>query len=354
MHNYAQLQGHAGTRVLAPVKGDAYGHGAVPVARALQAAGCAWLGVATVEEGLELRQAGIDLPILLHSGAGLTGADAAVAAELTCAVFSVPSLKRLDAAARRARRVVPVHLKVDTGMSRIGVLPEQVHDFLTVLATCDNLHLDGLMTHFARADVDVDAIATQRARFEAVREQILAAGHRPTFVHADNSAATLRDGPHYDLVRPGIALYGAEVGGDIDTSGLRPVMSLHSAVHFVHHVAAGVSVSYGGTWTATRPTRLAVIPIGYADGYLRALSNQASVLIAGQRAPLRGRVCMDLIIVDTTDIDAPVEEGTPVVLFGQQGDEQISAGELAGLAGTISYEVLAGLGARVPRVWVNA
>ena len=354
-HNFHTLRARlpAGTRVLCPVKGDAYGHGAPQVARALASAGCEWFGVATVEEGLQLRSNRIEAPILLLSGAGLRGSDAAIASKLTSVLFDVASAKRLNAAAKRASRVVPVHLKVDTGMGRLGIRPEGWVDFVNAVGAQDNLHIDGVLTHLASADTDPTATATQMALFEEAVRAVRELGHHPTLIHADNSAGVLAYAHKLDLVRPGIALYGGSPGAAAESTDLRPALSVHTQVLSVKDIPAGTPISYGGTWVSEEPSRMAILPIGYADGYPRALSNRASVLINGQRAPLRGRGCMDLIVVDITQISGPVSEGSPVVLLGGQADAFIGADELASQAGTISYEVMSALTARIPRRWIQ-
>ena len=352
-HNARLLRRRAGegTRVLAAVKADAYGHGAVAVARRLERDGVDWFGVATVEEGLELRSHGIGAPILLFSGPGRLGADAAVSQDLTCVVGDVQTAKRLNAAASRARRTVPVHLKLDTGMSRIGVMPDDWAAFVTLVGSLDNLHIDGVMTHLASADDGSPRTVAQLARFQRGLDVVAQQGHRPTFVHCDNSAGILGHDHGFGLVRPGISLYGPNPGGEVGDDDLRAALTWRTDVLNTKWIDAGTEVSYGGTWTAPRRTCLAVLPVGYADGYPRILSGRADVLVNGHRCPIRGRVCMDLMMVDVTEHSETTEQGTEVVLIGEQGGERIGASELAHLADTISYEILVGISGRVPRVW---
>ncbi len=349
--NFATLRDHAkrGSRMLAAVKANAYGHGAPQVARALAVAGCEWFGVATVEEGLELRNSGIAQPILLLSGAGRTGMEASVVNELTNVVYDVGAALRLNEAAARQQRIVPIHIKVDTGMGRLGVMPSEWALFLDAIGACPSLHIEGVLTHFSHADESPQQTAEQVERFETAIAAVHARGWKPTFVHADNSAGMLGFEHRYNMARPGISLYGPAPGPSFEP--LEPAMTLRTEVLFSKFIPAGTPVSYAGTWTSKRPTQLAILPIGYADGYPRALGGRAHVLVHGQRAPIRGRVCMDLTMVDVTDIQGNVEEGTPVVLLGSQGAARIGVTELADLAETISYEVLTGLADRVPRTW---
>ena len=343
------------TGILAAVKGDAYGHGAELCALALQEAGCDWFGVALVEEGKALRAAGVTRPILAMGGIGLAGAEEAMDARLTPVISDLASAERLDRAAARRHEPVSVHLKVDTGMGRLGVPMPHWESFLDRLAELRWLRVDGICTHFAESDGPTEGAATstreQARRFlEAVRAA-RARGFRPALLHTANSGAVIGY-PEYafDLVRPGLLLYGYNPGGPTCALPLQPVMEVRTRVLLVRDLPAGVGVSYGRTWVTPRPSRIATLPVGYADGYPRSLSNRAEVLIAGHRAPVRGRVCMDLVMVDVTDIPAPVEVGDEVVLLGAQGDASISAWDLARAADTIPYEILAGFSQRVPRV----
>ncbi|MFT6159210.1 MAG: alanine racemase [Myxococcota bacterium] len=277
--------------------------------------------------------------------------EASVVNELTNVVYDVAAALRLNEVAVRQQRIVPIHIKVDTGMGRLGVMPAEWSVFLDAIGACSSLHVEGVLTHFAHADESPERTAEQVASFESAIAAVHARGWKPTFVHADNSAATLGFHHRYNMARPGISLYGPRPGPSFEP--LEPAMALRTEVLFAKHIPSGTKVSYAGTWTSARPTQLAVLPIGYADGYPRVLGGRAHVLIHGQRAPIRGRVCMDLTMVDVTDIQGTIEEGTPVVLFGSQGNARIDVAELAGLAGTISYEILTGLTERVPRTWIT-
>jgi alanine racemase len=347
-----------GCGLLAMVKADAYGHGAQLVARVLEAEGVELLGVALIEEGLALREVGVRSEILVLGGAYSGGWDALVEARLCPAVFREDHLEAFAAAARRHGVEPRAHLKVDTGMARLGAMPQEVPALL-VRARALGVALDGVLSHFANADL-ADAATTreQLERFKTVLRQVDGAGFRPRWRHLANSAAlvalpTARDGKLLNLVRPGVALYGLSSAPWITPERpLEPVLSWKTAIVHLKEVPTGTAVSYGGTWTAQRPTRIATLPVGYADGYARRLSNRAQVLVRGQRAPVVGRVCMDLCMVDVTDVpDASLED--EVVLLGRQGAEDIGATELAGWAETISYEVLCAVGARVPRVAVG-
>jgi alanine racemase len=350
--------GAPGSGLLAMVKANAYGHGAELVARALEAEGVELLGVALIEEGLALRAAGVRSEILVLGGAYQGGWDVLVEAGLTPAVFREDHLEAFATAAHRRGVEARAHLKVDTGMARLGALPGEVPPLLARARTLA-VTLDGVLSHFANADL-ADATATRRqlVDFRAVLEQLERAGFRPRWRHLANSAALVampeaRDGKVFNLVRPGLALYGlAPAPWLAAAQPLEPVLSWKTAIVHLKDVPTGTAVSYGGTWTARRPTRIATLPVGYADGYPRRLSNRAQVLVRSRRAPVVGRVCMDLCMVDVSDVPA-VSLDDEVVLLGRQGAEAIDATELAGWAETISYEVLCGVGARVPRVAVG-
>lgn len=346
------------TGTLTAVKGDAYGHGAVRVALALEEAGCDWFGVALVEEGKELRAAGVTRPILCMGGVSLAGADEAIQARLTPVLSDMATAERLNQAAGNRHDPVGVHLKVDTGMGRLGVPLPHWEAFLDRLSDLKWLRVDGICTHFAESDGGGEGARVftreQTRRFlEAVRAA-RARGFRPSLLHTANSGAVLSY-PEYafDLVRPGLLLYGYNPAGRESPLPLQPVMRVATRVLVVRDLPAGVGVSYGRTWITPRPSRIATLPVGYADGYPRALSNRGEVLIHGHRAPVRGRVCMDLTMVDVTDVPAPVDAGDEVVLLGEQGNQKITAWDLAEQADTIPYEILAGLSDRVPRVYIG-
>jgi alanine racemase len=273
-----------------------------------------------------------------------------VSLDVTCTVFDADAARALDDAAHALQRRAAVHVKVDTGMGRLGLHPQQVGTFLRVLADLPGLQVQGLYTHFATADSADESFARlQLARFEDVLSELHADGLRPPMVHAANSAALLRfPQARYDMVRPGIACYGLSPAAETTLpADFRPVLSFHTEVAQVKSLPVGIPLSYGCTYVTPRPSRIATIPVGYADG-LRRSPPWRVVLIGGQRAPIVGRICMDYAMVDVTEI-AEVKRGDPVVLIGVQGDECITADEVAGWLGTINYEVVSTLLPRVPR-----
>jgi len=353
--NVRALRRQAGAALLmAVVKANAYGHGAVPVAEAAVTAGADWLGVAFADEGMALRQAGLTAPILILGYSPPTAADKVVAQRLTPAVADWSVAVALSAAAARAGVRQDVHVKVDTGMHRFGLDPADVLAFVAGLEQLPNLRFAGLFTHFATADeADKTGARQQLARFQMVRQALATAGRPAPLSHAAASAAIL-DLPeaHLDLVRAGISLYGLYPSSVVSRAvPLRPVLQWKTRVARVFDVAAGEGVSYGFTWRAPSPARLALLPVGYGDGFRRGLSNRGQVLIAGRRAPIRGRVCMDQTVVEVTQIPG-VRPGDEVVLIGRQEEETITVEEMAEWLGTINYEVVTGLMARLPRLYL--
>ena len=354
-HNVRHLAARAaGAEMMVVLKADAYGHGAVPVAHTALRSGATWLGVACVPEARTLRAAGIRAPILVLGYTPGWQAREAVGLDLTLAVFDLETARAFGHAARALDATVRVHVKVDTGMHRLGVAAEEAAGFVRALAGVDGLEVTGLFTHFACADdpspTGVAASDAQVAAFTTVLADLEATGDRPAVVHASNSAGLLcRDDAVYDLVRPGIAVYGLPPGPEVPVGDLRPVLAWRSQVAQVHDLAAGTSVGYGHTWTADRPSRVATVPVGYADGLRRAPATWRYVLVRGRPAPLAGRVSMDQISVDVTDI-AGVRRGDEVVLIGRQGSEELPATLVADWLGTSPYEVVAEILARVPRL----
>ncbi len=352
-HNVRALRErlNPGAALMAVVKANGYGHGALTAARAALSGGAQMLAVATVEEGEALRLGGVAAPVLVLGNAESVGAQAAVRLGLAQTVYDRSGVDALREAARSLGFPAAVHLKVDTGMGRLGVRGEaEAVRLAREIAGMPELRAEGVFTHFACADEPErdDYTRMQMRRFEAVLAALEREGLRPALRHAANSAATLRfPMTHYDLVRTGIAMYDAPpVGSD---AALRPAMRWVTRASLVKEIEAGESVSYGAAFTAARPTRVMTLPVGYADGYRRALAGQASVLVRGRRAPIIGRVCMDQCMADVTDIPS-CAAGDEVVLMGAQGDAAISAEELAGWMGTIAYEALLAPSARVPRV----
>lgn len=356
-HNLATLRQLVGPGVgiMAVVKADAYGHGGVAVARALEAERVDWLGVALPEEGLEVRAAGVATPILCLGGFWPGQEHDVVAAGLTPAIYRVDQLDTLNAAAAAAGKQVAFHLKVDTGMGRLGVPAAALDDFVSGLGRFTHCECEGLMTHFASSDVPglIAYSEQQLARYHDAAALLERHGIALRWRHLANSATTHAfPEARGNLVRPGATLYGfkrdvlAPRPPDLD---LRPVMRLRSTVEFLKRVGAGESLGYGCTFTTARDSIVATIPIGYADGVRRALSNCGQVLVHGSPAPIIGRVSMDLTLIDVTDIDG-VSLGDEVVLFGE---DALRVEHVAATAGTISYEVTCGVSKRVPRVYAG-
>ncbi|OQY22163.1 MAG: alanine racemase [Desulfobacteraceae bacterium 4572_35.2] len=352
-HNYQMIrQGlSASFGVLAVVKADAYGHGAAEVAKVLQRLGANLLGVAIAEEGVELRDSGIAMPILVLGGPWPGQEDLIIRQNLQVTVFEAEQLQRLEQAASRAGCRCCCHLKIDTGMGRLGVLPANLETILAQFKCSDHLVVDGVMTHFAVADSESHPYTEQQLKlFLQCVQQVRDAGFSPRYIHAANSAATfsqMTDG--CNLVRPGIALYGGQPFSE-HALALRPVMSLRTKIAHLKTLPAGCGVSYGLHFVTKRPSVIAAIPVGYADGYNRLLSNGGSALVRGQRVAVAGTVCMDWTLLDVTDIDG-VCAGDEVTLLGCDGDECVSAEQWAEQIGTISYEVFCQISKRVPRYY---
>jgi alanine racemase len=348
-HNVRTLRRIAApSALLAVVKADGYGHGAVPVARAALAAGATALGVALTEEGAQLRAAGIDAEILLLSQQPPEQASAIVAHRLTPVVYTPEGLRSLASVAPPG---YPVQVKVDTGMHRVGVAPADAVALVDAVVAA-GLEWAGVFTHLAIADEPLDPFtATQLAEFDAVLAALHAAGHEPPLVHAANSAGLLaHPAARRDMVRAGVAMYGIEPGPELGglVTGLRPAMSLKARVSHVKRLTAGQRISYGLRYTFGGDATVATVPLGYADGVPRRLAGTGGqVLIGGRRLPIAGVVTMDQFTVDAGD--QQLEVGDEVVLLGRQGDEEIRAEEWAERLGTIPYEVVCGVSARVPR-----
>ncbi|MCZ7545821.1 MAG: alanine racemase [Anaerolineae bacterium] len=359
MHNVRALKAHVGgpVEVIAVVKANGYGHGAAEAARAALAGGATRLAVARVDEGVALRQAGLAAPILVMGYAPPDAAPFIVAHNLTATLTTWEAAQAVSAQAEAAGRRAPVHVKVDTGMGRFGLLPEEAAAFVDQVAALPGLDLEGMFTHFAVADEPAEASRAytrqQFARFTDVLRAVAAAGHRLRVRHCANSAATLFHAEtHLDAVRPGIAIYGLRPNAEVAPPvALQPALALQSRVARVRTLPPGSSISYGRTYTTTRPTPVALVPVGYGDGYHRLLSNRGAVLINGQRAPIVGRVCMDQFVVDVTGIP-DVKQDDTVVLIGAQGEARITAEEVARWAETINYEVTTSLLPRVKRVYL--
>ena len=351
-HNYRLLQERAGgeAALMAMVKADGYGHGMIECARALAAVGCRHFAVAELAEGVALRRAGVQGLILVQFGCpDQEAAGQFLVHDLTPVVTDLATIQTLSQVATDAGRTLAVHLKVDSGMGRLGVLPEEAADYVQAIQDAPGLRLTGVMSHFPRADeADAEQTREQDARFtrlcDALGEPLA------DLAHIANSGGLLYWSKSCrSLARPGIALYGYYpdgAGGRAREQGetLQPVMSVQTRLLQVKEVATGVGISYGHAFVTSRPTRLGVLPIGYANGYLRGLVGKAEVLVRGRRVPVIGRICMNLCMVDLTDCGHDLAVGEPVVVLGQQGEGEITADEIASWLGTISYEVLCLLG----------
>lgn len=348
-----QLGGRS--QLLAVVKANGYGHGANIIAEAAIGSGASWLGVASPEEGIALRQNGIISPILLLGEILPEAAAAIIEHDLTATVCTPEVAISLDKEAQKQSKRIPVHVKVDTGMNRLGVGFAGATEFISGLNSLSGLIVSGVFTHFATADEqNEDYSSLQLQRFDDIVANIKAGGINP-ICHAANSAATLKyPQSHLDMVRVGIGMYGLEpFEGARSAHDLRPVMTLKSRITMMKTIKSGDGVSYGLTFRAARPTTAALVPIGYADGVNRHLSNQAQVCIREIKANIIGRVCMDQVMIDVTDIPG-ASVGDEVVLFGQQGKKIIYLEEWAKFAGTITYELACKISERVPRVVVRA
>ena len=361
-HNVQELRRitRAPARMIAVVKADAYGHGAVEVARTVLKAGAEMLAVARLDEGITLRRAGIQAPILVFGHTFPAAAEDLIAHDLIPSVGGLETARQLEVVAQHRGKVIPIHLKFDSGMGRLGLLPDAQRENASLSAVAEaaaisrlpGLRLEGIYTHFAAADEKDKTYAHRQFQvFQDFLQALKAAGIACGLRHAANSAALI-DLPqtHLDAVRPGIALYGLYPSREVDYTrvDLKPALTLKSRLLQVKTVPAGTKVSYGMTWEAPQPTVIGTVAAGYADGISRRLSNRGVMLVGGRRVPMVGRVCMDLIMLDLGP-QASAQAGDEVVLIGRQGKAEISADEVADLLGTINYEVLFTNTTRVPR-----
>ncbi len=350
--NYRTIRELTKEKILAVVKADAYGHGAVEIAGVLSEEGTDILGVATIEEGIQLREAGINTPVLvLGSVYPFENYRFIMEYNLTPIVASFQSASALEDAARAAGRQQGAHMKVDTGMGRIGVSDSTAVKLWKKLDDSTHIIPEGVFTHFPRADEDYSYTMRQLKIFNLLVSRLNPA---PPLIHASNTAGMLNPAlPALNMVRPGLALYGLYPDNVSKVSvGLEPVLAFKSAVIFLKRVEKSTPISYGGTWRAPRDSVVATVCAGYADGYRRGLSNKADIIIRGKRCPVIGRVCMDMIMVDVTAL-SEVNIGDEAVLLGRSGKEEISAEEIARICGTINYEITIGISSRVPRVFVE-
>jgi alanine racemase len=350
----AQLAGITAPGIIAVVKANAYGHGAAAIGAALEAAGVSMLACADIEEGVSLRDAGISVPILVFGALSVSDLDGVFTHDLTPTVSTPGAARALESAAAARNVRLACHLKIDTGMNRLGFRHDNLRRTMPEVLASPHLQFDAVYTHFATADdPESEFLDEQRTRFDRAAAALGALGLRAPQRHAANSAALLRDArTWYDAVRPGLLLYGVVPpplsAADVD---LRPALSLTSRIVAVKGVRAGEASGYGLRWRTGEPRTIAIVPAGYADGLDTRAAGRASVLVRGRRAPIVGSVCMDMITVDVTGTE--VSPGDDVVLIGRQGDEEITARELAAAIGSIPWEVMCRLGSRVERHYSN-
>ena len=351
--NFDAVAQKAGVPVMAVVKADAYGHGAIQVARLLQEK-CAFLGVSSMLEALELRQAGLTAPILILGRTPTSAFPHAVKLDVRPTIFHYDDAVALSKEALRQDKTAAFHFAVDTGMSRIGFQPtEEAADTCAAIAKLPGIQAEGLFSHFATADcADLTRANAQVARFDRFVAMLKDRGLKIPICHLDNSAGLMNFPQHYQMVRSGIVTYGMYPSGEVSPSllPLRPALQWLSRVTHVKELPAGREISYGGTFVTTRPTVVATVPVGYADGYRRSLSGKFYVLIHGKKAPILGRICMDQMMVDVTDIPGVALDDT-VTLVGKDGSEEITMEAIAAAADSFNYEFVCGISRRVPRIY---
>ncbi|EGW37961.1 alanine racemase [Desulfosporosinus sp. OT] len=353
--NYNKLQAYTRSEMMPIVKADAYGHGVIPIVKTLQACGAKRFAVALLQEALEIKAVFPELTVMILGATELDQMDTLVEKEIIPTIYQLSQALALSEAAVKQNKTVRLHIKVDTGMNRIG-FREIDFDEIMEISVLPNLYIEGIFTHFATSDQsDLSFARVQLKRFQALYEKLKTAGLNIPIRHAANSAAIIHfPESHFELVRPGISLYGlvpsAQIGGNV---GLEPVLSWKAKVSHVKSIKTGETVSYGCTFQAAYPTCVATIPVGYADGLRRALSNYGEMLIHGRRSTMIGRICMDQTMLEVTKI-SKVQVGDVVTILGKDGYEQITATEMAGWMGTISYEVVCGISKRVPRIYLDS
>jgi len=355
-HNFRAVKNRLsrGANILAVVKANAYGHGMVEVSRRLVKEGVSYLGVASVDEAVVLREAKIKAPILILSSILPKEVKYAINYNLTFTVCDEMLASELDKIARKANRKVLAHLKVDTGMGRLGIWHKEAKGLFEDILGLKNIILEGVYTHFATADEENTSYTVEQINnFKGLIKELEAKGFKIPYIHAANSAGTiLFKNSHFSMVRPGLMIYGLYPNESISKIlQLKPALSLKSRIIFLKRTPAGRSISYGATYTTDKDTLIATLPIGYADGLNRGLSNKGEVIVRKRRSPIVGRICMDHTMADVGHVDK-VELGDEVVLIGTQGTERITAEEIARILGTIPYEVVCWISARVPRVYL--
>jgi alanine racemase len=349
----AGIRGAKGPGIIGVVKANAYGHGAARVALALEAAGAPLLACADIEEGVLLRRAGVRVPILVFGALSIGDVDGVFDHDLTPTVSTPQAVVTLEQAAARRGVRLACHLKIDTGMNRLGFRHDQLDRTMPPLLASEHLSVAAVYTHFATADdPESPLFGEQRERFDLVLEKLRALGLAPGIVHAANSAALLRDERvWFDFVRPGLLLYGLVPPPLATTLPLMPVMTLTSRIVAVKGLRPGEGVSYGMRYRTNLPRKIAVVPAGYADGLDTRLGNRGCVLVRGRRVPIVGAVCMDMLMIDVTDVDVEMSPGDEVVILGEQDGERMDAREMAAAIGTIPWELLCRIGTRIERVY---
>ncbi|MDD4893702.1 MAG: alanine racemase [Candidatus Omnitrophica bacterium] len=351
-YNFSQIK-----KILAPktmmmvcVKADAYGHGLIPISKKLVSCGVDYLGVASIDEGIKLREAGINVPVLILGLILKKDIQPLFKYRLTATVCDEELARALNNKAKLSGAPISVHIKVDTGMGRIGVLHQDAHKLLRKIHKLKFINIEGIFTHFAFADMNRDFTLYQIDLFNRLIDKLGKEGIRAPLIHAANSMGVIGyKNSHFNMVRPGLAVYGLQPKKNLKTA-LRPVLSLKTKILFKKRLPGGYGISYGHDYFTKKDTTIVTLPIGYGDGYPRNLSNCAPVLIRGRRFKISGRICMDQIMVDVGNFKVKV--GDEVVFIGSQGKNKITAEELAQLADTIPYEIVCGLGSRVPRIYI--
>ncbi len=353
LENFRQIRLRAGTDVMAVVKANAYGHGAVPVAKVLEPE-AAFFGVSSVAEALQLRNAGIQRPILILGPVPAETYEELVKRQIRPAIFTVADAEALSRAAQKLQMTAYFHFALDTGMSRIGFqVTEEAAEECAKITTLPGIKAEGLFSHFATADeTDLTRTRQQAEQFATFDRMLKDRGVKIPLRHLDNSAGIMNFGCHYEMVRAGIVLYGLYPSEEVNKKLLilQPAMSWHSCISHIKTLEPDRQISYGGTFTVSKPMRVATVPVGYADGYRRSMSGKFYVLIRGTRAPILGRICMDQFMVDVTHLP-DVQPGEPVVLMGKDGGEEISAEALGAAASGFNYEQVCDIGYRVTRVY---
>ncbi len=341
------------TLFMAVVKANGYGHGDLEVSKVALDVGADRLGVASAEEGVKLREAGVRCPIQVLSEISPSSAKSVVKNELIPTVCSKQIVDELSKETRKLNKKVSVHVKIDTGMNRIGISPEEAMDFLNYVNSLDLVEVEGIFTHFAMAGESLDYTKKQFKKFSSLISSFEDSGHTIPIKHVANSAATiLMPETHLDMVRVGISMYGLHPTEATKSKiTLNPALQLRARVSFVKTILAGEGVSYGLSYRAKNKTKIATLPLGYADGYSRLLSNKSTVLLQGKRFPVVGNICMDQFMVDVGGNS--IEVGDEVILIGSQGREKITVDEIAEILGTINYEIVCMISERVPRIYIS-